>query len=385
MSRVVLAMSGGVDSSVAAWLLRQAGHEVIGIFMRHGVQFEEGCAVTGRGSVAVGNASASFTTPALHQPQELRAIAHPHKQGCCTAADAADARRVADRLDIPLYVLDFQQEFGRIVDYFVAEYSAGRTPNPCVKCNNWLKFGRLFDYAASVGADFVATGHHAQLRELPEGGVGLFRATDAGKDQSYVLFGIATEALPRLKFPVGGYAKAEIRALAAQLGLRVAEKPDSQEICFVAPGEHAALVRRLNPGERGGEIVTTSGEVVGWHAGLEQFTIGQRKGLGVALGEPRYVIRLEPETRRVVIGTRAELARRALTARDANWLCDPPREPLRLHVQIRYRAPAVPALVTPLENERFSVLFDEPVQAVAPGQAAVCYRGERVLGGGWIE
>ncbi len=386
MSRVVLAMSGGVDSSVAAWLLREAGHEVIGIFMRHGVQHEAaGAAERPNSTWADGASGAGPHASAFRRPPELRAISLGQKQGCCTAADAADARRVADRLDIPLYALDFEQEFGRIVDYFVAEYAAGRTPNPCVMCNNWLKFGRLFDYAASAGAEYVATGHHARLRTLPEGGMGLFRAADAGKDQSYVLFGIAADALDRLMFPVGEYAKSEIRAMAARLGLRVAEKPDSQEICFVAPGEHAALVRSLNPGERGGEIVTTSGEVVGRHAGLECFTVGQRKGLGVALGEPRYVVRLEPDTRRVVIGTRAELARRDLTARDANWLCDPPQQPLRLAVQIRYRARPMPALVTPLAVDRFSVRFDEPVHAIAPGQAAVCYLEDRVLGGGWIE
>ncbi|MCL6504389.1 MAG: tRNA 2-thiouridine(34) synthase MnmA [Pirellulales bacterium] len=382
MSRVVLAMSGGVDSSVAAWLLRQACHEVIGIFMRHGGEPLESCTAT---ASCATTSSPPSRSAASGQPPELQAISPAPKQGCCTAADAADARRVADRLEIPLYVLDFEQEFGRIVDYFVSEYAAGRTPNPCVMCNNWLKFGRLFDYAASAGAEYVATGHHARLRALPDGRMGLYRAADAGKDQSYVLFGIAAEALERLLFPVGEYAKSEIRALASRLGLRVADKPDSQEICFVRPGGHADLVRRLRPAERGGEIVTTRGEVVGHHAGLEGFTIGQRKGLGVALGEPRYVVRLEPETRRVVIGTRAELARRELTARDANWLCDPPRQPLRLSVQIRYRSAAVPALVTPLPNNRFSVRFDEEVYGIAPGQAAVCYQADRVLGGGWIE
>lgn len=386
MSRVVLAMSGGVDSSVAAWLLREAGHEVVGIFMRHGVEREAACAAErANDTSAAGASGVGDRPPAFRGPPELRAISLSQKQGCCTAADAADARRVADRLDIPLYVLDFEQEFGRIVDYFVAEYSAGRTPNPCVMCNNWLKFGRLFDYAASAGAEYVATGHHARLRTLPDGSVGLFRASDAGKDQSYVLFGIAPQALNRLMFPVGEYAKSEIRAMAAKLGLRVAQKPDSQEICFVAPGEHAALVRSLNPEDRGGEIVTTSGEVVGRHAGLEGFTVGQRKGLGVALGKPHYVVRLEPDTRRVVIGTRDELARQEFTARQANWLCEPPQRPLRLDVQIRYRARPVPALVTPLAVDRFCVRFDEPVHAIAPGQAAVCYREDRVLGGGWIE
>ncbi|MFP6657289.1 MAG: tRNA-specific 2-thiouridylase, partial [Pirellulales bacterium] len=231
MSRVVLAMSGGVDSSVAAHLLLEAGHEVIGVFMRHGEQ----------SPVAAACAAATPTegNPALPiVGQRL-----DHKQGCCSAADAEDGRRVADRLGIPFYALNLEEEFGQIMDYFVEEYTHGRTPNPCVMCNNWIKFGKLFDYADSVDAEFVATGHYARLLAADDGQLSLLRGLDAGKDQSYVLFGIHRELLPRMMLPVGGYRKPQIREIAAKLGLRVAEKKDSQEICFVTSGKHDQFVR----------------------------------------------------------------------------------------------------------------------------------------------
>ncbi len=367
MSRVVLAMSGGVDSSVAAWLLREAGHDVLGLFMRHGQEFE-----AGRGSVDQTAAGA--------------------KQGCCTAADAADARRVADQLGIPFYAVNFEQEFSRIVDYFVQSYTAGQTPNPCIVCNTWLKFGRLFDYADSVGAEFVATGHYARLVPSGHGDqLALCRGSDSSKDQSYVLFGIRRALLPRLKFPLGGHRKEEIRGIAGRLGLRVAEKRDSQEICFVPDGDHARFVRERRGGvDTSGEIVSTDGTVVGRHQGIERFTIGQRKGLGVAFGEPRYVVRIEADTRRVVVGTKEELARSELTAAECNWLVGEPPDlaktgPLQCQVKIRYRSRAVDAVVEALPGDRFRVDFAEPCHGIAPGQAAVCYEGDRVLGGGWIE
>src|SRR3990172_9369035 len=242
----------------------------------------------------------------------LRAPCSPlsHKQGCCTAADAEDARRVADRLGIPFYALNLEQEFGQIIDYFVAEYTSGRTPNQCVQCNNWIKFGKLFDYADGVGAEFVATGHYARLENQPDGSTALLRGIDAAKDQSYVLFGIRPELLPRMMLPVGHYEKPSIRGIAASLGLRVAEKKDSQEICFVTRGRYDEFVRRRRANDTAGELVTTDGTVVVQHAGIEGFTVGQRKGLGVALGERKFVVRIEPETRRVVIGDRGELYRR---------------------------------------------------------------------------
>ena len=368
MSRVLMAMSGGVDSSVAAWLLREQGHDVVGLFMRHGQEFDTVCdedCVTG------GSASS------------------PRKsQGCCTAADAADARRVADMLGIPFYVVNFEAEFERIVDYFVREYTAGRTPNPCIVCNTWLKFGKLFDYADGLDAEFVATGHYARLHlahSIGPGEIGLYRGHDTSKDQSYVLFGIEQRLLGRLKFPLGEYRKHQIRRIAAGLGLRVAEKRDSQEICFVPRRDHARFVKQHRGRiDTSGQIVTTDGTVVGQHDGLERFTIGQRKRLGVAFGEPRYVVRIEPDVRRVVIGTKDQLARTELIAAGTNWLVPEPSEPFRCRVQIRYRSGPVDATVERLPEGRFRVEFDEPCYGIAPGQAAVCYRGDRVLCGGWI-
>jgi len=290
-------------------------------------------------------------------------------------------------LGIPFYSLNFEREFGRIVDYFVDEYVAGRTPNPCIVCNTWLKFGKLFEYADSVGAQYVATGHYARIMPGGEDKVPcLLRGRDAAKDQSYVLFGVDRQLLGRLCLPVGEYRKDEIRRMAAELGLRVADKADSQEICFVPDDDHARFVRQSRPGvDTSGEIVTTDGVVVGRHAGLEQFTVGQRKGLRVALGERRYVVRLEPETRRGVVGTLDDLTRRELTAAGANWLIDPPQTPFACRVKIRYRSAPLPATIEPLADDRFRVLFDAPCRAIAPGQATVCYDGDRVLGGGWIE
>ena len=375
MLRIILAMSGGVDSSVAAWLLRQAGHEVIGLFMRHGHEDTTTCSTTADA---------------------------PRKQGCCSAGDAADARRVAELLEIPFYAINFQEEFGRIIQYFISEYTAGRTPNPCVVCNTWLKFGKLVDYADSVGARHIATGHYARLLPTPDGGdppspfgrgaggegrgLALCRGLDPGKDQSYVLWGIRPEILPRLQFPVGDYQKEEIRRIADRLGLRhVAEKPDSQEICFVPDQDHARFVRENRPPQdTSGSIVTTAGRVVGRHQGVEKFTIGQRKGLGVALGDPFYVVRIDARSREVVVGTKEELARRELSARGANWFV-PPQKRFECQVKIRYRSAAVAATVEILPGDRFHVEFLEPCYGVAPGQAAVCYRGDEVLGGGWID
>jgi tRNA-specific 2-thiouridylase len=375
MARVVLAMSGGVDSSVAGHLLRSAGHDVIGLFMRHGHAAAENCS----------DAAAS--------PLPILPARASNKQGCCSVGDAADARRVADRLGIPFYAVNFEEHFDRIIDYFVDEYTAGRTPNPCVMCNNWLKFGKLCDYADQVGAKFVATGHYARLDrsdpadEYPV----LRRGVDPGKDQSYVLFGIDRAVLSRILLPIGGHCKDEIRSIARSLGLRVAEKKDSQEICFVPDNDYAALVQRRHE-RRGaaaddlaGELVTVEGDVIGQHAGIHRYTIGQRKGLGVAMGEPRYVVRLEAESRRVVIGTREQLVRHEFTAGRSNWICDHGDRPFACTVQIRYSAVAVPATVTPLPEGRLHVALDVPRTGIAPGQAAVCYDGDRVLGGGWIE
>lgn len=375
-------MSGGVDSSVAAALLLEQGYDVVGLFMRHGKQLAEptACAAdAGEGATSAGGMS----LPVISTTTE-------HKRGCCTASDAQDARRVADRLDVPFYALNFEKDFDRIIHYFVDEYSRGRTPNPCVMCNNWVKFGSLCDYADSVGADYIATGHYAQLLPQADDPIpALCRGLDPDKDQSYVLFGIQRDLLPRLLFPVGQFQKSEIRARARDVGLKVADKRDSQEICFIPDGDYARFVRFARENDSAdalsGEIVTTAGEVVGHHCGIEQFTIGQRKGLGVAFGEPRYVVRLDVAERRVVIGTREELATPALSAGGSNWLVPPPADTFRCAVQIRYQSRPAPATVTCRDSGRFEVQFDQPQFGVAPGQAAVCYDGERVLGGGWIE
>ncbi len=374
MSRIVLAMSGGVDSSVAAALLSEQGHEVIGVFMRHGQQSPV--------------ATACASTPGSTSSESLPIVTErlDHKQGCCSAADAEDGRRVADRLGIPFYALNLEREFSAIIDYFVDEYTVGRTPNPCVMCNNWIKFGKLFDYADSVDAEYVATGHYAQLLPDENNDKPLVRGIDRQKDQSYVLFGIPRERLARMMLPVGPFEKTEIRRIAKTIGLRVAEKKDSQEICFVPSGDHGRFIRgRRADQETAGEILTTSGEVVGEHQGIESFTIGQRKGLGVALGEPRYVVRIDAEKHRVILGTKEELARTALTASRTNWLVDPPEGPFQCEVQIRYNSPSTPAIVELQGGEKLSVQFEKPCYGVAPGQAVVCYQANRVLGGGWID
>src|SRR5947209_8755149 len=313
-ARVVLAMSGGVDSSVAAYLLQKQGYEVIGLFMRTGAHGAE---------------------------DDARAA---HKKGCCSALDAGDARRVADRLDLPFYALDFEHDFDRIIDYFADEYLAGRTPNPCVVCNNWLKFGKLWSYGKQLNADFVATGHYARV--VTGGGRHeLHRGADPEKDQSYVLHGLRRALLPHLLFPVGGYRKEEVRALAREAGLAVHDKPDSVEICFVPDGDHAALIRRRRP-DRGtaGHFVDTAGRVLADHDGIEKFTVGQRKGLGYAAGERRYVLRIVPATNEVVLGRREELLASGLIASRVNWLLDEePRGPLACSAKIRYRHTATPA------------------------------------------
>jgi tRNA-uridine 2-sulfurtransferase len=383
MARVVLAMSGGVDSSVAAHLLLRAGHEVIGVFMRHGHTVETACAAKPK---PAGDEAASATSLLPIVTARPDAFASPHKQGCCTASDAEDARRVADRFDIPFYAVDFQEEFGQIIDYFIDEYTAARTPNPCVMCNNWIKFGKLFDYADSVSADYVATGHYAIVAPDDEGRPALYQGVDPTKDQSYVLFGLRPEVLARVLLPVGHYEKTEIRRMAAEIGLRVADKKDSQEICFVTTGHHAEFIRRVRDDlETAGEFVMPDGRVVGHHDGIEAFTVGQRKGLGIALGEPHFVVRIERDTRRVVLGRREDLARTHLTADRTNWLVDQPIEPRRCLAKIRYNTQPRPAVVQALPNDRLEVTFDAGVEGVSPGQAVVCYDGDRVLGGGWIE
>jgi tRNA-specific 2-thiouridylase len=355
MARVVLAMSGGVDSSVSAYLLQRQGYDVVGLFMRTGASAEDDS-----------------------RPDR--------KRGCCSARDAGDARRVADRLDVPFYALDFSGDFAGLIDHFADEYLAGRTPNPCVDCNSRLKFGRLWSYARRLGADYIATGHYARVLRGPGGVPELHRAADPAKDQAYVLFGIGRGVLPHLLFPVGDLRKEQVRALAREAGLGVADKPDSVEICFVPDGDHAALVRKRRPGlSTAGHIVDTSGRVLGGHDGIERFTVGQRKGLGVAGPERRYVLRIVPGDNEVVVGDHDELLAPGLLAREVNWLAAPPSGSLSCDAKIRYRHPGVAAVVTPLDGGRARVEFSTLQPAVTPGQAVVFYDGTRVLGGGWIE
>lgn len=363
--RVVLAMSGGVDSSASAHLLQQQGYEVIGLFMRSGAIEEQTC----RTDVAL---------PVISTAS--------HRQGCCSASDAADARRVADALDIPFHALNFQDAFARIKDYFADEYLAGRTPNPCIMCNNWLKFGRLWEFAQQVGAEHIATGHYARLE--PDGTSetpALLRGTDHGKDQSYVLFGIPRSLLDRVLFPVGCHTKAEIRALSREAGLRVSDKPDSQEICFIPDQDYAGFIQRYRGRQdTAGEFVDPDGNVVGQHDGFERFTVGQRRGLGVAFGSPRYVVSIDAESRRVVIGEKDDLATTGLEADRVNWLVDEMPRRFTCLAQIRYQHPGTPADVEHHDDDRITVRFHEPQTGVAPGQAVVLYRNQRVLGGGWI-
>jgi len=394
MARVVLAMSGGVDSSVAAHLLLEEGHEVVGVFMRHGEESSQVCRVESPtdgkpNSLPVIEKSDSAPLPPLLQQRA------DHKQGCCTASDAADARRVASKMGIPFYALDLQSDFRRIVDYFVDDYLSGRTPNPCVKCNHWIKFGRLFDYADDIGAEYVATGHYARKASIDSQDdekqtFELLRGLDSDKDQSYALFGIQRERLSRMLLPVGGFEKPKIRSMAEDLGLGVAGKRDSQEICFVTQGHHSDFVRAKAPdrsSNTAGNFVDQDGKILGSHDGYEAFTIGQRKGLGIALGEPVFVTRIIPTTKEVVLGSKDALARKTFEADEANWLIKDPTElPDSVGIQIRYNGEPKPGRVSMLDGDcsRFKVEFDQPELAVAPGQAAVVYDGSRVLGGGWI-
>lgn len=351
MPRVVLAMSGGVDSSASAVLLKQQGYDVIGMFMRTGVEHPE--------------------TDARRE----------NKKGCCSAIDAGDARRVADRLDIPFYALDFEREFNRIIDYFADEYARGRTPNPCVVCNNWLKFGQLWTFGQKLDADFIATGHYAQVIDGE-----LHRGADDEKDQSYVLHGISKDILPHLLFPVGGRTKSEIRGIARDAGLAgVSEKPDSVEICFVPSGKHTDVVRSRRPEvAAAGVIREKDGTILGEHDGIDRFTVGQRKGLGVAAGRRRFVLEILPESREVIVGDSEELLATGLTASRVNWLIEKPLGPIECIAQIRYRHAGAAATLIPTETGA-EVRFRESVPAVTPGQAVAFYDGTHVLGGGWIE
>jgi tRNA-specific 2-thiouridylase len=353
-TRVVVAMSGGVDSSATAAMLHAQGYDVVGVTLQ---LYDHGAAVARKGA-------------------------------CCAGQDIYDARRVAETVGFPHYVLDYEDRFrDSVIDDFADAYLRGETPIPCVRCNQTVKFRDLFATARDLGADALATGHYVRRAEGAEGPE-LHRAADPAKDQSYFLFATTKEQLAFLRFPLGGMAKAETRALADDLGLAVADKPDSQDICFVPDGSYAAVVEKLRPGAADpGDIVDIEGRVLGRHEGIVHFTIGQRRGLDIGGTEtPLYVVRLDPETRQVVVGPKDALARSALTVTDVNWLGEgeTPAPGRPVTAKIRSAGAPVGATLEPLGDGRVRVSFDEPQYGVAPGQAAVFYDGDRVLGGGWI-
>ena len=352
--RVVIAMSGGVDSSVSAALLKEQGCEVTGVSLQ------------------------------LYDP--VPKVPGCRVKTCCSLDDVMDAGRVAKKLGIPFEVIDMRAEFRELViDYFIAEYAAGRTPNPCIRCNELIKFDLLLKVAREMGADLLATGHYARTAEDGNGRKQLMTGLDPAKDQSYFLFTLTREQLQQVIFPVGALEKTAVRKLAAEYDLPVAQKHESQEICFIPDNDYIKFLETHGVAQKPGEIVMDDGTVVGHHSGLHRYTVGQRKGLGIAWKHPLHVLTIDTGKNQVVVGGQCDLAASSLIAARATWNITPTASEFRAACRIRYRHRPAPCRVLIREDRRFSVFFDSPQSAVTPGQAAVIYDGELVLGGGWIE
>ena len=353
--KVVVGMSGGVDSSVAAWLLLQKGYDVMGVTMQ--IWQDE-------------------------VPEQVE-----ENGGCCGLSAVDDARRVTSRLEIPYYVMNFKQDFKEnVIDYFMDEYLKGHTPNPCIACNRYVKWESLLKRSMDIGADYIATGHYARIEQLPNGRYALRKSATSAKDQTYALYNLTQEQLSKTLMPVGEYTKDQIRTFAEELGLPVAHKPDSQEICFVPDGDYAKFIEE-NSGKKipEGNFVWTDGTVIGKHKGITHYTIGQRKGLGLAMGRPVVVTEIRPETSEVVIGEADDVFRTTLRADRLNWMSVPDIEgEARFLAKIRYNHSGSMCTVRKIEEDLVECTFDEPVRAVTPGQAVVFYDGDYVAGGGTI-
>lgn len=353
--KVVVGMSGGVDSSVAAWLLKKQGYDVIGVTMQ------------------------------IWQDEEN--IVQEENGGCCGLSAVDDARRVAAAIGIPYYVMNFKDEFQKsVIEYFTKEYLAGRTPNPCIACNRYVKWEALLQRSLSIGADYIATGHYARIEHLPNGRYAIRRSATMEKDQTYALYNLTQEQLARTLMPVGEYSKDRIREMADEIGLLVAHKPDSQDICFVPDGDYTAFIERITKNKpRPGKFIHQNGQVLGTHQGLIHYTIGQRKGLGIAYECPLYVIDKDIASNTVILGPNDALFQKALLAENCNLIAiDKLEAPLRVTAKTRYRQKDVPAVIEPLADGKIKVTFDEPQRAITPGQAVVFYDGDYVVGGGII-
>ncbi|MCI5936666.1 MAG: tRNA 2-thiouridine(34) synthase MnmA [Eubacterium sp.] len=352
---VVVGMSGGVDSSVAAYLLKNQGYDVIGVTMQ------------------------------IWQEEDPNTV--ENEGGCCGLSAVDDARRVAHQLDIPYYVMNFRKEFQEnVIDYFVKEYREGRTPNPCIACNRYVKWESLLQKSLALGADYIATGHYAKITQLENGRYTILCSDSLRKDQTYVLYNLTQHQLEHTLFPVGNYEKDEIRRLAEEAGLRVAHKPDSQEICFVPDGDYAGFIEReTGKKEAVGNFVSLDGRVLGQHKGIGHYTVGQRKGLGIALGEPAFVVEIIPETNEVVLGKGEDVFSHHLTANQVNCMAVSEfHKGQEVLAKIRYNHAGQKAVITDVGKDSFSLEFLEPVRAVTPGQAVVLYDNNYVLGGGTI-